>query len=124
MGAAVSGDYLPGEAEGITKIVTFSDGSTLADRLLAADTPQMNAWIQGQHEDPVPRALLRLLADAVARGEALDAQDAIVFYWLPGRPPTRVYDGPATFAQILGLQIKMYFSDPETQMDMVVDFAP
>lgn len=123
-GVAVSGDYVRGEAENIMAMVLLADGSTLADRLAAENIPEMDTWIQGQHEDPVPRALLRLLADAVTRGEELATQEAIVFFWMPGRPPKRIYDGPATLAQILGLRIKMFYTDSQTDQNMVVDFSP
>jgi len=48
--------------------------------------PELNAWIQGQGDDPIPRAILRLLADSSARGERFADQEAILFFRIPGVP--------------------------------------
>lgn len=124
VGIAVSGDAKPGEANEILPRILLADQTTLAEKLREEFIPEMNAWIQGQGADPTPRALLRLLSDSAARGEKLADQEAIVYFWTPGRPPKEVYDGPATLAQMLGIRIKLFYSEPGSEQSMVVDFEP
>lgn len=124
VGAAVTGDAKPGEANELMPLIRLDDQTTLADRLREESIPEMNVWIQGQGADPIPRAILRLLADSASRNERLADQSAIVFFWTPGVPPREVYDGPATLAQMLGIRIKMFYSEPRTDQNMVIDFEP
>lgn len=120
-GTAVSGDWAAGEAAQALSQVVLADQSTLAARLEQEGIPEMDQWIQGDGPDPVPRALLRLLADSAARGERLADQPPIVMFWLPGTPPREVWDGPATLAKIIGLQIKLFY---EADGMKVVTFDP
>ena len=124
VGLAVTGDAKPGEANELLPLIRLDDQTTLADRLLEEFIPELNAWIQGQGDDPIPRAILRLLADSSARGERLADQEAIVFFWIPGVPPKEFCYGPAILAEVIKTRIKMYYEEPGTDQYMVVDFDP
>ena len=124
VGAAVTGDAKPGEANELLPLIRLDDQTTLADRLREEFIPELNAWIQGQGDDPIPRAILRLLADSSAKGERLADQGAIVFFWIPGVPPKEFYYGPAILAEVLKTRIKMYYEEPGTEQYMVIDFDP
>jgi len=47
-----------------------------------------------------------------------------VFFWIPGVPPKEFYYGPAILAEVLRIPIKMYYSEPGTDQNMVIDFDP
>lgn len=121
-GTAVLNDYRPGELGPILDQVALADGQTLSARMKQEQIREMDRWLEGKGDDPLPRAILRLLGDMASRGEALCDQAGINAYWHPGKPPESVYDGPATFAQIIGLRIRLLYQDPKTGGYMKIEF--
>lgn len=82
----------------------------------------MDEWIGGEGGDPIPRALIRLFADTIERGEQPAAQEGIIVFWHPDVPPQSTWDGPATLAQMLGIPIKLYYAKPGADGYLVVTF--
>jgi hypothetical protein len=120
VGIAVSGDGSESEMTAALGQIVLPSGVRLDDHIAEIQIPELTHWLKTQTWDPLPRALVRLLADSAQRGEQIRSQSGIIAFWESGVPPREVWDGPATLAPVIGLPIKLFY-EADTMMVVVFE---